>query len=529
MPSIDAFLASRLVRLEELSTAASQAYWQATTTGEEQYEQQYVEYRQELIRLFSNKDDYSLVKKWLADERSRYSVLLHRQLVLLENEYIPNQPDADLLSAIVHKESEIEGAFTRFRASYDNRTVSDNEIQEILQGETDTELRRKAWEASKQIGGQVAERVIELVTLRNQAAQEAGFKNYYAMSLKLQELDGRDLFRILGSLEEKTTEPFRRMKQKLDEQLARKFNIAAAELMPWHYADPFFQEAPTPDALQLDPYFKGKNLVSIARRFFADIGLDIDDIIERSDLFERPNKNQHAYCININHGQDIRILANLRDNEWWMSTLLHELGHGVYDKYIDRTLPYLLRAPAHTLTTEAIAMLMGRLTKDPAWLTLYADVPEQEAMRVKAALEEHVSMAMLIFVRWGLVMVHFEHEMYHDPEQDLNALWWSLVERFQLIRKPEGRNEPDWAAKIHIGTAPVYYQNYILGELMASQLHFMMLDELKTDSYLQKKSTGSYLIRRIFHPGAQVPWYELLKNANGEGLNPDYFIKQFVR
>jgi peptidyl-dipeptidase A len=529
MPSVDAFLAPRLKQVENLSKAAAEAYWQATTTGEEKYEKQYVGYRQDLIRLFSSKDDYTRLKELLADQKLQRDLLLYRQLVLLEHEYIPNQPDAVLLSDIVHKESEIESEFTRFRASFDDKIVSDNEIQDILQNATDSTLRRKAWEASKQIGSQVAERVIELVKLRNRAAQEAGFKNYYAMSLKLQELDGRNLFSILAALEEKTTEPFRRVKQKLDEELARKFGISTDEIMPWHYADPFFQEAPPLESAQLDPYFKGKNIVEITKRFFADIGLEVDDILERSDLFERPNKNQHAYCIDIDHSGDIRVLANIRDNEWWMSTMLHELGHGVYDKYIDRTLPYLLRTPAHTLTTEAIAMFMGRLTKNPEWLTLYADVPEQETKALKPALEEYLSMSMLIFVRWGLVMVHFEHEMYHDPDQDLNALWWSLVERFQLVKKPEGRNEPDWAAKIHIGTAPVYYQNYILGELMASQLHFMILDELRGDSYLKKKSTGSYLIRRIFHSGAQVPWYELLKNASGEGLNPDYFVKQFVR
>ena len=35
----------------------------------------------------------------------------------------------------------------------------------------------------------------------------------------------------------------------------------------------------------------------------------------------------------------------------------------------------------------------------------------------------------------------------------------------------EGRAAaPDWAAKIHIATNPVYYHNYMLGEMMASQL-----------------------------------------------------------
>ena len=34
----------------------------------------------------------------------------------------------------------------------------------------------------------------------------------------------------------------------------------------------------------------------------------------------------------------------------------------------------------------------------------------------------------------------------------------------------EGRTAPDWASKIHLAVAPVYYQSYLLGELLASQL-----------------------------------------------------------
>ena len=41
-----------------------------------------------------------------------------------------------------------------------------------------------------------------------------------------------------------------------------------------------------------------------------------------------------------------------------MNTQLHELGHAVYDKFLDYdTTPYILCEPAHTFTTEAIAMM----------------------------------------------------------------------------------------------------------------------------------------------------------------------------
>ena len=62
-------------------------------------------------------------------------------------------------------------------------------------------------------------------------------------------------------------------------------------------------------------------------------------------------------------------------------------------------------------------------------------------------------------------------ELYADPEDPkLNEYWWDLVEEMQLLTRPEGRRAPDWAAKIHLTVAPVYYHNYQLGELIASQL-----------------------------------------------------------
>ena len=97
-------------------------------------------------------------------------------------------------------------------------------------------------------------------------------------------------------------------------------------------------------------------------------------MLARADLYEREGKSQHAFCMDVDHEGDVRVLCNIRKNERWMSTMLHEFGHAVYDKYNDRTLPFLLRTPAHTLTTEAIAMLNGRMSKSPEWLTKIAGI-----------------------------------------------------------------------------------------------------------------------------------------------------------
>jgi len=81
--------------------------------------------------------------------RNRFST---RQLIVLYNSYLPNQLDSALLKQIVDKAAEIANKFNTFRGTIDGKEVTDNDIVEILQKETDSSKREKAWEASKMVG-----------------------------------------------------------------------------------------------------------------------------------------------------------------------------------------------------------------------------------------------------------------------------------------------------------------------------------------------------------------------------------------
>ena len=102
---------------------------------------------------------------------------------------------------------------------------------------------------------------------------------------------------------------------------------------------------------------------------------------------------------------------------------------------------------------------------------------------------------------------HFEKQLYANPDQDLNRLWWDLVEKYQLMRRPEGRNAPDWAAKIHFTIAPCYYHNYLLGEMLASQLHHAIVTQVLRQpegaqvSYVGRRPIGEFLRKKVFEPG----------------------------
>ena len=527
------FINQHVKVVEPLMKQVNLSYWKATISGKEEDYQHYADLSLKLRQVYSNRQEFEQLKKFKASGQI-HEPLLRRQLTILYNSYLENQIDPELIKAMVQKSTAVESKFNTFRGKIGTKEVTNNQILQILRTEKNSQERKAAWEASKQIGPVVTPELLELVKLRNQAARSLGFDNFYVMSLTLAEQDEDELVTIFQQLEDLTNEPFRRLKAELDSVLAKRYGIQPEEMRPWHYEDPFFQEAPKIGQINLDRYFKNKDIVELARLYYRGIDLPAGDILERSDLFEKPGKDQHAYCTDIDRLGDVRILANIRHDEYWMSTMLHELGHAVYDKYIDRDLPFLLRTPAHTFVTEAVAMFFGRLSRNPDWLQQMLNLDNAERAKLAQEIKKDLQLQQLIFARWCQVMFHFERQLYENPDQDLNKLWWDLVEKYQYVTRPTNRHQPDWAAKIHICSAPVYYHNYMLGEMLASQFYYYILTKVlnlkphESVSFANAPAIGHYFRYKVFAPGAKYIWRELIKQATGEPLTARYFVRQFV-
>jgi peptidyl-dipeptidase A len=520
-------------KVADLSKQASLAYFDASISGKEEDFKKASELQLKLSIIFTNKDDFAKLKEF-KDSGEIKEHVLKRMLTLIYNAYAENQFDETLLKEIIELSTKVEERFSTFRAVVDGKKYTDNQIDEVLEKSTDNEKLNKFWLASKQIGKEVADDVLRLVNMRNKAAKELGYKNHHQMSLELSEQNADDIEKLFDELDELTRDSFIEVKNEIDEHLSRKYNISKDDLMPWHYQDKFFQQGPGIYKVDLDKYFEGKDIVAITKHYFESIGLPIDDMLGKSDLYEKEGKYQHAYCTDIDREGDIRVLCNVKQNYKWMGTMLHEFGHAVYDKFVKRELPWTLRQHAHIFTTEAIAMLFGRMASNPQWLRDVIGISQEEKNKIEVNCYKTLKLEQLVFSRWVQVMFRFEKEMYSNPEQDLNKLWWDLVENYQMIKKPEGRNEPDWAAKIHVALYPAYYHNYMLGELLASQLYFYITEKvLKEDgsashSFANKKEAGEYLKHLFFSPGAMYHWSELIEKSTGDELTPKYYAMQFV-
>jgi peptidyl-dipeptidase A len=528
------FISAHVEKIKPMEKEANLAYWSAAVSGKAEDYDKFSRLMLELRRVYSDPCDFAFLKKTKESGQVK-SPRLTRQLNVLYNGYLENQIEPDLLKQIVELSTEIEKKFSTFRGTIGGEKVTDNQIKEILKAEVDSDKRKQAWLASKQVGPVVADDLIRLVKLRNRAARKLGFDNFHTLSLTTAEQNVKDLDNIFNDLYELTNEPFTKLKADLDSILASKYGITVAELKPWHYHDPFFQETPLVYELDLDTYYKDKDIKELAAQFYNGIGLPVESILANSDLYEREGKNPHAFSTDIDREGDVRILCNLKNNEAWMETILHELGHALYDKHHGRNVPYILREPAHIFTTEAIAMFFGRLSRNPAWMQQMLELTDAQREEIEKVSDKYARLKQMIFIRWAMVMYNFEKQLYANPDQDLNLLWWDIVEKYQLVKSPVGRDAPDWAAKIHFTIAPCYYHNYVLGELLASQLHHYLVHsilQLESDenvSYIGQRKVGEFLNRKIFEPSALYYWNDMIERATGEPLTPKYFVQQFVK
>lgn len=522
-------------QVAEAYTKAALTYWEASISGKNEDFQKAQEAEIAFDKILSNKQTFEQLKKFKNSGLIQDSILT-RNLELMYLTYLAKQVDPNKLAEMTKLQTKISQKFQTYRAKVDGKELTDNQVEEILKNSINSKELEKVWKAHKDIGPVVANDIIELVKKRNEVAKELGFKNYHEMSLKLSEQDPDEISKLFDELDELTRGAFSNLKKEVDEKLAKRLKIKIEDLKPWHYQNRYFQEAPKIYDIDLDTYFKGKDIVKLTQDYYSSIDLPIDDMIAKSDLFEKPGKNQHAYCIDIDRDiKDVRVLCNVKDNNNWMNTMLHEFGHAIYFKYHSPDLPWFLKTPAHTFTTEAIAMLFGRFASDAQWIQDMLKISDQEKEKISETTIKILKLEQLVFSRWSQVMYRFEKSLYENPDQDLNSLWWDLVEKYQLVKKPEGRNAPDWATKIHIATSPCYYHNYHLGELLASQLSFyinhklLKLPEGKTSSWFGKKEVGNYLINAVFAPGAKYKWNDMIERATGEKLTAKYYAMQFVK
>lgn len=514
-----ALLAEIVPELDRTEFTLKQTMWAMLTNSTHETKKAHKEAAVAFMVLRSNRQTFL----WLERLKRRDNAgeitdpSLVQQIDILYREFAQSQFPESLIQELTAKDAELSGIFNEFRPELDGQKLTENDIGNALAEERNVARRIAVWEASKQIGLKAAPLLVELVKLRNKGAKSLGYENFYDMRLRLDEIDPEWLSLIFRDAQEFSKYSFMSIRTEVDSALLERYGVRPEMLGPWAWTDPFGQEDPLEP--NVDAILRGRDILEIVRNYYNSIGLgeDFDDVLSRSDMYERPAKNQHGLTENIGRDGDVRILMNLKPIFWWLDTSMHEFGHAVDFKGIDFSMPWTLRTVSHTMTTETIAMFMGTLTKRNRWLRrTFGSTPDNETLFTE--LERSGIRARLIFSRFAMVMTRFEEMLYANPRQDLNDWWWTLVENLQQIPRPAKLHGSEWATKMHLSQAPVYYHNYLLADFGVELLRRAVRKALPEGE--EDPGLGKFLRDNWFCFGVSKRWDELYRSLSGKPLNP---------
>ncbi|UFJ43260.1 M2 family metallopeptidase [Brevibacillus humidisoli] len=508
---------SEQLRLSKLYRRMITSLWELLTTGQAEWAEQYEADELAYQEYLASDALRQRVCGTAQHRQSGLSELEQRVLQCLWLEMMEQQGPSQLRRQIAACWSQLVYTISTCRATIGDRSLTEQQVLSVLAGERDQAQRKEVWKAWMRMGEEVAPELLTLVQLRNEMAQHAGYDNYHDVKLATQELDWRQLSQMIRTLRDELDPLYRQVKAEVDAEVAQQFQIAVSQIKPWHYQHPFFQQQAMD--VVLPELSVGDSFEERLTDLFAGYGLAIGPLLKRSDVYSRPDKSPASFSLHLDRAGDVRLSCHLEQGGDGLPLLLHELGHAAYEIGIDSDLPYALRQPGHTFLSEAVALLFERLACDREWLRRLGckRLPDQER------LDKWSRRNRLIKLYWTMTVVLFERELYTNPGQQLNQCWWDLVEEVQGVRRPDEWDLPHWAAKAHLSTLPVYYQNYLLGEIAAAQLlsAFQQVGEgwPSREAFHRLQAT-------LFSPGASKRWDQLLPLFCGEPVTVAPLIAQ---
>lgn len=460
------------------------------------------------------------------------------------------------VEALVKERIKAEALQTELLFGYDfkvdDKSVSTNDIDNILKGVHNLDSRLNAWTASKEVGKDLRKGLLDLRRLRNETVQALGYDNYFAYQVSDYGMSTEEMLELNDQLISDIWPLYRELHTYARYELAKRYGVnEVPDMLPAHWLPNRWGQDWSPmvevEGLNLDPVLQEKGpewLVKQSERFYISLGFDSlpQTFWERSSLYPAPpnaeyKKNNHASAWHMDLENDVRALQSVIPNEEWYETTHHELGHIYYFlSYTNPEVPPLLRGGANRAFHEAVGSMMGlAATQKPFMAGLGLVDANTETDEMQVLLKEALNYITFIPFSAG-VMTQFEHDLYADklPSDQLNKRWWELAEKYQGMVPPNVRGEEytDAASKTHINNDAAQYYDYAISYALLFQLHDHIAREIlkqdpRSTNYYGNTQVGDFL-KNLLRPGATRDWRELLRETTGEDLSAKAMLSYFA-
>jgi peptidyl-dipeptidase A len=437
-----------------------------------------------------------------------------------------------------------------FDFKLNGKSISPNEIDDLLNTESDVNKRLKVWEASKEVGIGLKDGLANLQQLRNKSVQALSYDDFFTYQVSDYGMTVQEMNDVCLGMIKDIWPIYRELHTWARYTLAKKYGEDVPEMLPAHWLPNRWGEdwkkLVKTEGVDLDENLKQYSpewIVEKGEEFYVSLGFEKlpQSFWDLSSLFPAPpnadyKKNNHASAWHMNFDNDVRSLMSVIPNTRWWRTSLHELGHIYYFiAYSNPDVPMILREGANRGYHEAIGSLIGLASLQQPFLEELGLMPQGvEVDKIQALLKE--GLEHVVFIPWSAgVMTEFEYELYSNelPKDQFNKKWWELKKKYQGIVPPYERGEEycDASSKTHINNDAAQYYDYAISYVLLFQFHdYIATKILNQDphatNYYANKEVGNFLYN-LMYPGASVDWRDHLKKSISSEMSAKPMVDYF--
>lgn len=537
-----------------LYTAASEGQWKVNThivEGDTMNAYNSAKAEEAMAKFTGSLENINKATEFLKHEKNLSDLQVRQLKKVLYLAAANPESESEKVNELIKAGTSQTEALYGYKFMMNGQEVTPNDIDSMLTDVMDTNSRRMAWEASKEVGKSLKPGLIKLRDLRNEVVQGLGYPDYFNFQVSDYGMTTDEMMALLKQFNKELHPLYRELHTYMRYELAKKYKAKdVPDFLPAHWLSnrwgQDWSEMVSVEGLNLDSALKLKDAEWVAKqgeKFYVSMGFPElpKSFWDNSSLYPVPKdagykKNTHASAWHMDLDKSVQTLMSITANASWYETVHHEYGHIYYYlAYSNPQVPYLLREGANRAYHEALGSMFGLAAMQKPFAAGLGLVDPNSSMDdMKQLLKDALN--YVVFIPWSTgTMSVFENELYSKnlPSDQWNKRWWEIVKQYQGIVPPTERGEDfcDPATKTHINDDAAQYYDYALSYILLFQLHDhisknILKQDVHATNYFGNKEIGKFILE-IMEPGSSVDWRKLLKDKTGEDLSAKAMLEYF--
>jgi oligoendopeptidase F len=260
-----------------------------------------------------------------------------------------------------------------------------------------------------------------------------------------------------------------------------------------------------------------KMVLESLEKFSPNFSQKAKKIIEEQHIDVLPNKNKRggAFCATVSPQITPYVLLNFTGKSRDISTLAHELGHGIHSLYANKHYP----------SSQGANLPLAETASTLAELILFESMMEKESDKEikKAWLSDKIADSYATICRQNY-FIKFEIRAHEAIEKGLTATDLSKL-YLENLKEQFGRSvvidslfKYEWSYISHIFESPFYCYAYNFGELLSYALWA---------KYKKEPKKWVKIIEKILEAGGSQDPQKILRGAKIDICSPKFWQDSF--